>query len=371
MPVARIITTSAKYSNGLADDLRSRGFQVLTSAPGDSVSELADLEITLNECLADEARATVADTAAAKDMRVFLTPQAFAGNIRSIEMFVLTPKRSAVQKLKVEESLERPLEPSSGQTSSFAKTLDFAAPGEVASPGQSSFVSRSEDVTAAGIEASTRRLEEPEKPAFESAESAQPHPQSGISRALMASRQSAWPDMAAMKLVPAELAPAPVRSGADPFQTRSLPQAIPVASAPSEAQSDRRFWKIPIAAGIAAVLALSAVWLASHLSVSRSQPGTTSQQATPSSVEAGTPGAPATVSNPALTGTVPSSTTMAGPKASRKLVRVSSAGKAHAAHPKAKRHYNPDDDYVAKDTTIYFSRQPTSGPVRLKPQARR
>src|ERR1700690_1820209 len=86
MPLARIITTSTKYSDGLADDLRSRGFQVLTSAPGDSVSESADLEITLNECLPEEARGVAADAPVTKDMRVFVTPQAFAGHIRSIEM---------------------------------------------------------------------------------------------------------------------------------------------------------------------------------------------------------------------------------------------------------------------------------------------
>ena len=389
MPLARIITTSAKYSNGLADDLRSRGFQVLTSAPGDSISESADLEITLKECLADEARGA-SDTAGSKDMRVFLTPQAFAGKIRSIEMFVLTPKRVAVEKSelalplapRLEPVREPGLEPGTEQSSPLTTRLEFAAPAEVAFHPPRRAADAGPDITAAEFfeDPLLDRVEEKQPPAFAAFEEvapavahAEPHGggAGGIGRAILASKQSAWPDMAEMKLVPAELAPAPVRFLAEPLHLPHPPERIPVSSSHPGAQLEKRFWRVPMVAGIAAVLALSAVWLANHFSASHPAAGTTFQSGTPSSVEAATAGSAAPAANPGRAGAAPSPAAMEPPQSARKWVPVSSAIKTRGARPKVKRHYNPDDDYVAKDTTVYFSRPPAASPGSRKSQARR
>jgi hypothetical protein len=95
MPLARIISRNLEHSDELARDLQSRGFQVETSAPGESLKGTVDLEITLNECAAEEAARLASEVQSEKDMRVFVSPRALAGKIRSIEMFVLSPKPAA------------------------------------------------------------------------------------------------------------------------------------------------------------------------------------------------------------------------------------------------------------------------------------
>jgi hypothetical protein len=397
MPLARIISTSAKYSDGLADDLRSRGFQVLTSAPGESISQSADLEITLNECLADDARAT-AQVAESKDMRVFLTPQAFAGNIRSIEMFVLTPKpaatrtleiTSAVEPLSVEPSPVEPaaveplsvepsaIEPSSVEPSSnlisdsLGKMLAFAAPAPAVANGASERLEtirsvdmsekekeKEKEVSAAGVEDFPVGFDAWDEPGFASAEEIAPVAEKrggiggSIGRAILASKQSAWPDMAEMKLVPAELAPAPVRPAGVSLPAARLPERVPARSTRVSSPRDKRFWRVPIVAGVAALLALSAVWMADRLSRSSTSEGTTLQQTVPPPAEAANPG-----------------TAGAQLKATAKPPGTSASARMRAPRATAKRRAPPESDYVAKDTTVYFSRRPAALLSSKKPQA--
>jgi hypothetical protein len=387
MPLARIISTSAKYSVGLADDLRSRGFQVLTSAPGENVSGSADLEITLNECLAEEARAA-ADSVETKDMRVFLTPQAFAGKIRSIEMFVLTPKRAVVS--KVEEPAVVPV--------AVANILEFAAPAEVVVSevstnhdtandvsknengnvdAGSSISATEEVVTAPVVQASSESLVESDEPGFASTgeiapiiESASFDPPHTIGRAILASKQSAWPDMAEMKLVPAELAPVGLKTAGLLPKIAPLPERISRAnSVPTHFHRDKRFWKVPIVAGMVAVLALSTVWLAGHLLSSHAQAGAVSQQINSPSLEAATPGPSAPVgTQPGAAAQSPTFVTQATP--ARKVVFTPATTKPHAQHTKPKRHSSAESDYVAKDTTVYFSKPTAGQQVSQKIQSR-
>jgi hypothetical protein len=382
MPLARIISTSAKYSDGLADDLRSRGFQVLTSAPGESISQSADLEITLNECLADDARAT-AQVADSKDMRVFLTPQAFAGNIRSIEMFVLTPKPAAARTLEITSAVEplsvepsaiepSPAEPSSNLISdSLGKMLAFAAPAPAVANGASERLEtirsvdmsekekgKEKEVSAAGMEDFPVGFDAWDEPGFASAEEIAPVAEKrggiggSIGRAILASKQSAWPDMAEMKLVPAELAPAPVRPASVSLPAARLPERVPARSTRVSSPRDKRFWRVPIVAGVAAVLALSAVWMADRLSRSSTAEGTTLQQTVPPPAEAANPG-----------------TAGAQLKATAKPLGTSAPTRMRAPRATAKRRAPPESDYVAKDTTVYFSRRPAALLSSKKPQA--
>jgi hypothetical protein len=362
MPLARIISTSAKYSDGLADDLRSRGFQVLTSAPGESISESADLEITLNECLADDARAA-AHAAESKDMRVFLTPQAFAGNIRSIEMFVLTPKPATGQTLEIASAVEpSAVEPSSNLTSdSLGKMLAFAAPAPAVANRASerletirSVDMKEKEASAGGMEDFPDGFDAVDEPGFASVEEIAPvaETRGGIGRAILASKQSAWPDMAEMKLVPAELAPASVRPAGVLPPAALLPERVPARFTRVPSPRDKRFWRVPIVAGITAVLALSAVWLANHFSASSTSEGTTLRQMVPPPAEAANPG-----------------TAGAQLKTIAKPLGTSAPARMHAPRAKATRRTPPESDYVAKDTTVYFSRRPAALLSSKKPQA--
>src|SRR5207237_8029883 len=55
MARARIITRFPEQSHDLAENLRSRGFEVQTESPRKISPQPADLEITIEECDAEEA----------------------------------------------------------------------------------------------------------------------------------------------------------------------------------------------------------------------------------------------------------------------------------------------------------------------------
>src|SRR5581483_9981515 len=92
MALARIITELTKYSDDLARDLREKGFEVQTFAPGVPSSEVADLELTLKECSSNEVAQLAAERLGHGGMCVFLDSAAMASQVRSIDLFVLKPK---------------------------------------------------------------------------------------------------------------------------------------------------------------------------------------------------------------------------------------------------------------------------------------
>jgi hypothetical protein len=89
MALARIITDLTKYSDSLAHDLRAKGFEVQTFAPGSSTSESVDLELNLKECSSGELAQLTADRLDKRHMCVFLPSGAMSGEVRSIDLFVL------------------------------------------------------------------------------------------------------------------------------------------------------------------------------------------------------------------------------------------------------------------------------------------
>lgn len=393
MPLARIITTSTKYSDGLADDLRSRGFQVLTSVPGENVSGSADLEITLNECLPEEATATAADTGVTTDMRVFVTPRAFAGNIRSIEMFVLTSKRPTAS-----ESLEikTPVDLLLGTIPiSTEKVLQFTPTAEALVPeaAKADVDCRREgsgdqidEVNVGEVEDPCAGSEEAAQPAFDSAEETRTTVESTHSDSFrvieepVESRPTeapAWPNVAEMKLVPAELTPMLVNSAALSPPTAIRPSdKVPAASVP--ARPVRPEWRqyLGRTAVIAAVLVLSAIWLVKHSSVSQAsrygEATTTVNPVSPPSADRAIPAsAEAPVSSPKSLETAPSSPSLTMQEPEEKQVAVPPASRAHAPRALTKqRKHNADSDYVAKDTTVYFNSKPTGLQGNQKSQAR-
>jgi hypothetical protein len=268
---------------------------------------------------------------------------------------VLTPTPAAGQTLEIASAVE----PSSSLTSdSLGKMLAFAAPTPaVADRGSErletirSVDMKEKEASAGGTEDFPDGFDALDEPGFASVEEIAPvaETRGGIGRAILASKQSAWPDMAEMKLVPAELAPASVRPAGVSPHAALLPERVPARSTGVPSARDKRFWRVPIVAGMTAVLALSAIWIRNHFSASSTSEGTTLQQMTPPPTEAAKPG---------LAG--------AQLKAIAKPLATSAPTRMRA---KAKPRTPPESDYVAKDTTVYFSRRPAALLSSKKTQA--
>src|SRR5438309_4081204 len=89
MARARIITRFPEQSHDLAENLRSRGFEVQTESPGKISPQPADLEITIEECDAEEAlqRAT-----SVQDACAFVMPGAITGGVQPITAIPFIPQ---------------------------------------------------------------------------------------------------------------------------------------------------------------------------------------------------------------------------------------------------------------------------------------
>ena len=83
MPLARIITEHAEEALELAIQLRSRGFDVETVAPGQVSEAPADLEIQLDACDAQEVVARVMNfSGGGEEPSIFIAPGTLDGSIR-------------------------------------------------------------------------------------------------------------------------------------------------------------------------------------------------------------------------------------------------------------------------------------------------
>jgi len=95
MALARIITRFPEEAHELVESLRSRGFEVQTESPGKTSPQPADLEITIEECDAEEAlqRAT-----SVQDACAFVMPGAITGGVQPITAIPFIPQ------MNIEES---------------------------------------------------------------------------------------------------------------------------------------------------------------------------------------------------------------------------------------------------------------------------
>src|SRR5438132_8069019 len=89
MALARIITRFPEEGHELVESLRSRGFEVQTESPGKTSPQPADLEITIEECDAEEAlqRAT-----SVQDACAFVMPGAITGGVQPITAIPFIPQ---------------------------------------------------------------------------------------------------------------------------------------------------------------------------------------------------------------------------------------------------------------------------------------
>src|SRR2546430_17518729 len=77
MGLARIITRLSSGYDEIERDLRARGFQVERSSPDEPGAQPADLEITIEECTAEQALIRAMD--GGEDASVFVAPGALTG----------------------------------------------------------------------------------------------------------------------------------------------------------------------------------------------------------------------------------------------------------------------------------------------------
>jgi len=100
MPLARIITDAVDESLELTMQLRSRGFQVETVAPGDVPSTPADLEVRLEECNSEDVLTRTAQVSEADDLWVFVAPGALDESVRPIRTIPLVPPVIRIPEVK-------------------------------------------------------------------------------------------------------------------------------------------------------------------------------------------------------------------------------------------------------------------------------
>src|SRR5437868_2601322 len=95
MALARIITRFPEEAHELVENLRSRGFEVQTESPGKISPQPADLEITIEECDAEEAlqRAT-----SVQDACAFVMPGAITGGVQPITAIPFIPQANVEEK---------------------------------------------------------------------------------------------------------------------------------------------------------------------------------------------------------------------------------------------------------------------------------
>ena len=82
MGLARIITRLSSGYDEIERDLRARGFQVERSSPDEAAAQPADLEITIEECTAEQALIRAMDGGG--DASVFVAPGALTGRAQPI-----------------------------------------------------------------------------------------------------------------------------------------------------------------------------------------------------------------------------------------------------------------------------------------------
>jgi len=90
MPLVRIITRLSEYPTELVRDLRTRGFDVETCLPPSEEQEAADLEITLDQCSAENMSDAISHALENRDVVIVSNGHGSGGRVRSIGMVVLS-----------------------------------------------------------------------------------------------------------------------------------------------------------------------------------------------------------------------------------------------------------------------------------------
>jgi hypothetical protein len=91
MPLARIITNAVEESLELTIQLRARGFQVETVAPGKVPATPADLEVRLDECDSADVTSCISESDSSENLWVYFAPGALDDRARPVRVISLVP----------------------------------------------------------------------------------------------------------------------------------------------------------------------------------------------------------------------------------------------------------------------------------------
>jgi hypothetical protein len=105
MPLARIITDVADDCLELITQLRARGYQVETIAPGDVPTTPADLEVRLEECAPEDVVSRASQNSPADDLWVYVAPGALDNNAVPIRNIPLSTRLTAERTPALPKSL--------------------------------------------------------------------------------------------------------------------------------------------------------------------------------------------------------------------------------------------------------------------------
>jgi hypothetical protein len=347
MPLARIITDSVDESLELTMQLRSRGFQVETVAPGNVPNTPADLEVRLEECDSEDVLTRTAQVSEADDLWVFVAPGALDERVRPMRTI---PLYSAP--LRGSDAKPVPLR----RANAAPAVLPFAVPEddpillELYELNQRIRAVEAEVRPANGNGAQDKHLAAASGlPAAVNRPAA--HPGNGTAYASAVEISSGSADVVVF--------PSPTESKA-----ALLPAAEPVASdalrrgsdwSPNSS-ADLRFWRI---ACITAVLAIGALLIGVNLSRTPELPGNAPRTVPPVAAASSKPPHSAQVapanSKSATSAKPPAgaptkSTALQGPvKLASKTVRLHKAPTGRSASP-------VHDEIIANDTVVYFDR---------------
>lgn len=400
MRLARVITGLDQYSGELTLELLKQGFEVQTSSTSETSSVTPDLEITLNQCAPDAAGTLIGDSPGTRDMCVFVTPQAMAGHIRSIDIFVLTPKEKPQGEITViPGEISKPAEakvlpfenvssrgPTTGTLQSEPAEIKVVSPAPVPISSERTddfdLVPRGMIWQASNEEELSSQVSDP--PEAHSVLHFMPQEENQFV-ATIRSLVSAVIKFSDSKLQRMRTSTAKARMGAmfqvsKWFKTAGQKPRKPVVVLPISTETsawhkpahpynldepessnwkvprDTRLWNAMGMAVAASLVALIVVSIAEHYSASRisASSSTTAMGPAPSLSAPKLDQAPAGKTSPPTTTGKLSPTRVSVPILSKNNARV-------ATTPTLKRdsrpHRNLDADYVAKDTTVYFDRR--------------
>ncbi|HZE26210.1 MAG TPA: hypothetical protein VE083_02435 [Terriglobales bacterium] len=374
MPLARIITDSADDSLELTLQLRSRGFQVETVAPGEVPTTPADLEVRLEECNSEDVLTRTAPVSEADDLWVFVAPGALDESVRPIRGISLVAPGIRAPEAKAAPQL-------AAKSPNTPSVIPFATPED--DPILLELVELQKQVAAgmAGMNV------EPRPPNGNGAYGA--HPETAAAPAAATNLPAAAPlpeesttagSVSEIMAQTEELAVFPT-AAESPLHTQPVEEAARTAvpRAASErapgSSAELRFWRI---ACVAAALAIAALLLGAHLSRTPESPIGSQTGATTRSESFPSQQKKASVVPPQDKPVVPAPAKPSAsaakaakpPRAQSAFARKTalSARQALARRRVASAHRHR---FIAKDTVVFFDRKGGATARKLKSEPSR
>jgi len=333
MPLARIITDSVDDSLELTIQLRARGFQVETVAPGEIPNTPADLEVRLEECAPEDVLTQAAQTSELDDLWVFVAPGALDDKVRPIREILLEPMTVRAPEPKV-------VAPPLKAESPAAPVLQFHIPEDDPILAELEELKAS---TVLGAHAQVRAAE----PSVEKAEVVV-FPTAPEPRAIARPVES-------VPLGETEPAPVPATAG----------EREPGSSA------DMRFWRI---ATVAAGLAISALLLGASMSRQPNAAPTPLLSATTTVLPVPSPSprharsAPVQARRASPTPTQPPIQAKAVAPARSRAPRVAKATRTSGTKLRHRPSASRSDSIIAEDTVVFYDRKPSLPAAKARPE---